>query len=255
VVRFANTPRGLPALTPVPRPPEREVTPPTGRSLSLPPPPSSPPFLLAVTRELARYVSDLNAVAIVSACATTVGIPRDRLGPEHINDIVAQVRASFSFFGVSDNRRDLCLAHLRALGTASDTQVPEEAVTIEIEHEYDIVRARHAGRELCVRLGFSEVGSVKVATAISELARNIFKYAGRGYVTLRSLPGPRRGVEVVARDNGPGIPDLEAALKPNYRSSTGMGAGLRGTRSLMDSFDVVTRPGRGTVITVRKLQS
>ncbi len=130
---------------------------------------------------------------------------------------------------------------------------PTEVVTIPIAAEDDIVRARSRGRELCRTIGFTEINQVKVATAISELARNIFQYAKQGTITLRVLETPRRGIEVVARDEGAGIADLRHILSGNYKSKSGMGMGMLGTKRLMDYFDVETGPGKvGTLVTVRK---
>jgi serine/threonine-protein kinase RsbT len=129
---------------------------------------------------------------------------------------------------------------------------PEAAITIA--RDEDVITARDAGRTLCRTLGFSETDQTKVATAISELARNILHYAGRGTITVSRIAGvgATPGVEVVAADEGPGIVDIDAILAPGYRSPRGTGFGLRGTRRLVDYFDIVTNPGRGTRVTVRK---
>src|SRR5262245_5566732 len=111
--------------------------------------------------------------------------------------------------------------------------LPLEVVEIDITVEGDIVRARGAGRDMCRQLGLSEINQVKVATAVSELARNIYHYAKTGRIVLRRLGQPRPGVEIVASDNGPGIPDLKLVLSGNYKSRTGMGKGLLGARRLM----------------------
>lgn len=127
-----------------------------------------------------------------------------------------------------------------------------EILDIPIDVEGDIVRARGAGRDICRGLGFAEINQVKVATAISELARNIHQYAGRGVITLKTLGAPRPGIEIVARDAGPGIPDTKLVLSGSYRSRTGMGKGLLGARRLMDAFELVSEPGKGTLVTLRK---
>ncbi len=133
--------------------------------------------------------------------------------------------------------------------TPQQNDVIEVAITVES----DIVRARGAGRDMCRELGFNEINQVKVATAISELARNIFHYAKTGTVVLRRLGPPRPGIEIIASDKGPGIPDLKLVMSGNYQSRTGMGKGLFGARRLMDFFDVVTGPnGQGTTVTMRK---
>jgi len=126
----------------------------------------------------------------------------------------------------------------------------EREIAIAIEREDDIVRARETGRALCRSLGFSEVGQTKVATAISELSRNIFQYAGRGEVRMRPASGA--GIEVVASDRGPGIANVPAVLTPGYRSKRGMGMGLQGTRRLVDELDIDSRPGAGTTVRFSK---
>src|SRR5262249_22177440 len=127
-----------------------------------------------------------------------------------------------------------------------------ESVDIAIQLEGDIVRARGAGRDMCRELGLSEINQVKVATAISELARNIFHYAKTGNITLRRLSTPKVGIEVVATDKGPGIPDVKLVLSGAYTSKTGMGKGLLGARRLVDFFEVETGPDRGTRVVLRK---
>ncbi|HVJ94073.1 MAG TPA: anti-sigma regulatory factor [Labilithrix sp.] len=127
-----------------------------------------------------------------------------------------------------------------------------ESVDIAILVEGDIVRARGAGRDMCRDLGLSEINQVKVATAISELARNIFHYAKTGNIGLRRLGAPRPGIEIIATDQGPGIPDVKLVLSGSYRSKTGMGKGLLGARRLVDFFEVETGPEKGTRVVLRK---
>lgn len=131
---------------------------------------------------------------------------------------------------------------------ASDVQ---ESIEIRITLEGDVVRARGAGRDMCRALGMSEINQVKVATAISELARNIFHYAKTGSVVVRKLTTPKAGIEIVASDSGPGIPDIKLVLSGTYKSKTGMGKGLLGARRLMDHFEIESAPGR-TVVVLRK---
>ena len=127
-----------------------------------------------------------------------------------------------------------------------------ELLDIAIKVEGDIVRARGAGRDMCRDLGLSEINQVKVATAISELARNIFHYAKTGNIALKRLSAPRPGIEIVATDQGPGIPDLKLVLSGAYKSKTGMGKGLLGARRLVDFFEVDSSPDRGTRVVLRK---
>lgn len=127
-----------------------------------------------------------------------------------------------------------------------------ETIDIAIKLEGDIVRARGAGRDMCRDLGLSDINQVKVATAISELARNIFHYAKTGNIALRRLGPPRAGIEIIATDQGPGIPDVAHVLSGSYKSKTGMGKGLLGTKRLVDFFEVDSGPGKGTRIVLRK---
>jgi serine/threonine-protein kinase RsbT len=113
--------------------------------------------------------------------------------------------------------------------------------------------ARHRGRELAASLGFSQTDLTLVVTAISELARNILQYAGQGEVLLRiAEEDGRRGIAIEARDQGPGIDDVERALQDGYSTSGSLGLGLPGARRLLDEFEVRSEPGKGTVVTGKK---
>lgn len=127
------------------------------------------------------------------------------------------------------------------------------AMLIEIEGEEDVVRARRAGRDMAQQLGFRTVDQSRVATAISELARNILLYAGRGELLVRPLGEESpTGLEIIARDQGPGIADIERALQDGFSSSRGLGIGLPGTRRLVDEMTIESQVGLGTTITARK---
>ena len=104
-------------------------------------------------------------------------------------------------------------------------------------------------------LGFGLVDQSRIATAVSELARNVVRYAndGRGEAQIRSIEGTDRvGLEVVVVDDGPGIADVEKAMQAGYTSGTGLGMGLPGARRLMDEMEIASTVGRGTIVTVRK---
>lgn len=130
--------------------------------------------------------------------------------------------------------------------------MPSELV-VRIEHEADIVHARLKGRELAAAIGFSSTDQALLATAISEIARNIVTYAGSGSVTLRIVDaGARRGVTVIAKDEGPGIPDVELALRDGYSTGKSLGLGLPGARRIMDDFELESTVGVGTTVTMTK---
>lgn len=124
---------------------------------------------------------------------------------------------------------------------------------IAIEREVDIIAARQAGRQLAAQLGFSSTDQTLVATAISEVARNILIYAQRGEIVLAPISdGTRKGIEVIAADQGPGIENLELALRDGYSTKNSLGLGLPGARRLMDDFDLASELGRGTRVTMKK---
>ena len=120
--------------------------------------------------------------------------------------------------------------------------------TIPITGEASVVVARTEAKRLAMKMGFRPVLQTKVATAASELARNIYLYAGEGEIILQVRTAPRNGVAVIARDRGPGIPDVQAVLTGRFQSRTGMGMGLRGVRSIADAFSIRSVPGEGTEV-------
>jgi len=128
-----------------------------------------------------------------------------------------------------------------------------EGVQVQVEHDGDVVAARQKGRELAAHVGFSGSDLTIIATAISEVARNIVVYAKRGDVTLAPLAEVgRRGIQVVAQDSGPGIPNIEQAMRDGFSTGKSLGLGLPGARRLMDEFEISSQVGVGTTVTMRK---
>jgi serine/threonine-protein kinase RsbT len=128
-------------------------------------------------------------------------------------------------------------------------------IIIPLAIEEDIVTARQNARDVAKRLGFGMVDQSRIATAVSELARNVIRYAtdSRGTVAVRSIRlRDQVGVEIVVSDDGPGIADIQQVLQPGFTSGRGLGIGLPGTRRLMDEMVVDSALGRGTTITIRK---
>lgn len=123
---------------------------------------------------------------------------------------------------------------------------------VPIAEDADIVTARQKARDLATEAGFTGVDLTLIATAVSEIARNIVRFAGSGEVSVRLLTKPRRGIRVIARDTGPGIPDVSRALQDGYSTDEGLGLGLPGARRLMDEFLVESRRGEGTTVTMTK---
>lgn len=132
------------------------------------------------------------------------------------------------------------------------TEVRDE-VRVRVASDADTVLARQAGRDAALRLGFSRTDATFVATAISEIARNIAVHAGEGEITVAGLSEDgRHGLIVTARDEGPGIADVPAVLRDDYRSDLGLGMGLWGAKRLMDEIEVSSEPGKGTTVTMKK---
>lgn len=125
--------------------------------------------------------------------------------------------------------------------------------TLLIRSDLDIVSARVEGRDMAKSLGFGTIDQARIATAISELARNVVLYAGEGTVIIRPAErGTRKGIEVVCADQGPGIEDVGLVMRDGYSTSRGLGMGLPGAKRLMDDFEIDSRIGIGTKILVRK---
>ena len=127
---------------------------------------------------------------------------------------------------------------------------------LAIEREDDVVRVRQVSREWSIELGFSLVDQTKIVTAASELARNTKVYGGGGTMLLESLEvNGRRGLRLTFSDDGPGIPDIQAALKDGFTTGNGLGLGLGGARRLVNEFNVSSTVGQGTRIVVVKWKS
>jgi serine/threonine-protein kinase RsbT len=124
---------------------------------------------------------------------------------------------------------------------------------VHIRSSSDIVAARQQGRELAARIGFSISNLTMIATAISEVARNIVEYAGEGVITVKLIrEGNRAGVKIVATDAGPGIADLAAVMRDGFSTGQGMGMGLPGARRLMDDFEIASEIAKGTTVVMKK---
>ncbi|MDX8046306.1 anti-sigma regulatory factor [Gracilibacillus sp. S3-1-1] len=125
--------------------------------------------------------------------------------------------------------------------------------SVRIKKEWDIVGARQMGRKLAKDLGFGTIDQARIATAISELARNIYLYAEEGKVEYEIIEEMnKKGLRIVASDKGPGIEDLSKVMEDGYSTSGGLGAGLPGVKRLMDFFDIISDPGKGTTISTIK---
>lgn len=125
--------------------------------------------------------------------------------------------------------------------------------TLELETEDDIVVARQRARSIAKEMGFSLVDQTKILTAASELARNAVMYAGGGTVTFNIVnEGGRTGLTLIFRDSGPGIADIDQAMKDGFSTSNSLGLGLGGARRLMNDFRIESEPGKGTTVTITR---
>ncbi|MER2090317.1 anti-sigma regulatory factor [Sporosarcina sp. JAI121] len=125
--------------------------------------------------------------------------------------------------------------------------------SVDIYTEWDIVAARQLGRNEAKKSGFGTVDQARITTAISELARNIYLYAGKGKIEIKRLSEDGlNGITIIASDEGPGIPDMRNVMTDGFSTSGGLGAGMPGVKRLMDEFKVETELGVGTIITATK---
>ncbi len=124
---------------------------------------------------------------------------------------------------------------------------------IPLRTDLDVLRARERGRDLARSVGFAGSDLTLIATAISEVSRNVITYAGRGQLEVQTLHGdPQPGIQIISRDKGPGIANVELALMDGYSTSLSFGMGLPGCRRIMDEFEIESAVGEGTTVTMRK---
>lgn len=193
---------------------------------------------------LVGHMPRILAQSVLRRALASLGVAEQELRVEHLPALRRQLEAGVRLFVVGAAQRQV-LGKLDTL--CAGVVVPaSEAERLPIVSEEDVSAARRRARDLAVQLGGSEFVAQRAATAASELARNILAYAREGVVEL--LPRPERGVLTIrARDEGPGIADVEAVLAGRYRSRTGLGMGLRGVQRLAQKFDIATGP-KGTLV-------
>ena len=195
---------------------------------------------------LSHYVSPPTALSIIKLARQRANVTSIRLDLAAFREVLAPIERSLAMFITDPAKATACSAELHELlgGVAG---APLVAVLVQIRVEDDIARARNEARDLATKVGFSLVGRTRLVTAVSELTRNIVLYAGEGQIELKPSIAPP-GFEVVARDKGPGIPNLADILAGDYKSRLGMGLGLRGVKRIADHFDIQTAAGQGTTV-------
>lgn len=221
--------------------------------------------LVIVEREdLARYASLKRVFASESAeviLDRRHGERRGRPSPQSIERRrgerrVRSIAQDLRTLGWALVRRELKATPDSARWSAAAGMEPARVrseVLLQISGDSDVVLARDRGRELAAATGLSPADSAVVATAVSELVRNILAYASHGEVILRTIETERgRGIEVVAIDQGPGIASVDLALQDGYSTGRGLGVGLPGVRRLMDQFHITSTLKKGTTVTIRK---
>ncbi len=125
--------------------------------------------------------------------------------------------------------------------------------TLSVNAGAEVVSVRHRVRSFAVELGFSLVEQTKIVTAASELARNMVDYGRGGVVTIEALDeGSRKGLRLTFKDHGPGIPNIQDALRDGFTTGSGMGLGLGGAKRLSNEFDIQSAPGQGTTVTIAR---
>ena len=185
------------------------------------------------------------------------------LAAEHVEPPTEQCRPVLMAISSADRRRQRevdAARHLLECDVCARLSEPligrgrarEDEVRVLVRADADIVAARQAARALAERLGFPATDLTLIATAVSEVVRNIVRFADTGEVVVQLVEQPRRGIRVVARDSGPGIADVEQALRDGYSTYQGLGLGLPGARRLMDEFAIASEVGRGTTVTMTK---
>lgn len=202
---------------------------------------SSYPKLVSL---LTRHVSRLNAESVLNNALRRRGLSASRMQPTDVAVIASDLERGLSLFGGVDPAR--LRRELVDLYPAADAIAPQ---TVDVVTEDDVVVARSEARRLCEMLAASRFAVQRVSTVVGELARNIVSYTPGGFVEMGPKPGAEGVVFVVAADRGDGIPNLEEILRGDYRSQTGLGMGILGTKRLASRFDIDTGP-RGTRIEV-----
>lgn len=212
-------------------------------------------------KTLQPYVGAIVARSIAQVSLNQCGItPGGTPPPDQMQCFITGIENGVRTFLADRHQADECMANLRKEllheaspfgAPAAPASVPPKTLVVEINEEYDIVSARGVSKDLCAEIGFPMPEQIKIATIVSELARNIVQYVGKGRIELSTLEGPRKGIQIVAIDKGAGIPNADVVFSGDYKSKTGMGVGLLGTKRLMDEFDIDSGPS-GTKIVTRK---
>jgi serine/threonine-protein kinase RsbT len=197
-----------------------------------------------VVKVLERFLSSVNARLLLERALRERNLTMEGFAPGDLPKIGGALRRGVQLF-VKEDKRQEALGEVGLL-CGSDSIKPEPS-SVAVDSEIDIGTACNQARRLCESLGAKSFALHKIMTIVSELGRNIVSYAGTGRIELEVVKVPTTRILIRAADNGPGIPNLQEILSGRYRSKTGLGKGLIGTKRLADRFDVSTGAA-GTVV-------
>jgi len=210
---------------------------------------------------MSEYLSDVVAGGIVKFAMKRAAHSEEAMLQEGIPEsLVSKLKRGIDIFVEDANKRSDCRARLdqlvgyKLMGVSAGPakQTPEGPSVVPIDDEDDIVYARNKAKQLAEKVGFSRSDQIKIATAVSELARNIIKYARPGKIKIQVLEQPSSGIRIEAEDKGQGIKNLDEIMEGGYESKTGLGLGIVGCKRLMDNFNIRTGEYMGTTITADK---
>lgn len=193
---------------------------------------------------LERHISQINARVIFARALKAHGLDEARVAAADTKNLIQSIERSLQIFTLPSVRARV----MEELWDAAGGQPRAPKALVEVKDESDVGRARLMARSMCLEIGVESYTLQRIATAVSELARNIAKYApGGGSVEMRIDEAPRR-FAIVAIDQGPGIPNLDEVMSGGYRSKTGMGLGLLGTKRMVSHFEIQTGKGGTRVV-------
>ncbi len=231
---------------------------------------------------LTEYFPSAIARAVLRAALRRGRLPEEGLDDGVLPEFVEALERTLPMYIVDGERRAECIGKVRRLAPGEPRRSPPPSVgrpqrdtprrvaaarpafshddrgdgvargIVNVRSARDVVEACDLARQVARTAGFNALDQTKVATAASELARNILLYAGAGELRVGISETPSRGIQITAIDTGPGIPDVDRVMSSGYRSRTGMGMGLKGARRLMDELEIDSRVGVGTTIVARK---
>lgn len=197
----------------------------------------------AIQSVLSKYLSPLNARGVLNRALSRANLTRHQMDDGNVAQVLGNIERAIRLF-VEPGELVNLEKDLRELTGSSPAP---ESIRLPVDNEGDIVRARAAGRLMCEQLRASPFSIQKVATIVSELARNIVSYTKGGHIELAPKGGNPSRVLIVAADRGPGIDDLERIMSGKYRSKTGLGLGIVGSKRLADRFDIQSNR-KGTTV-------